>query len=84
MDESGDQADEQQASEKPIGIEEQRTIERQEAEAVDEREEGVLGKRPLVEKDGDVGGEDRQGDDRRAAAGDLVADREHGPAARRR
>src|SRR4029079_4748458 len=36
MDESGDQSDEQQASEKPIGIEEQRTIERQEAEAVEE------------------------------------------------
>jgi hypothetical protein len=33
MDASGDQSDEQQASEKPIGIEEQKTIERQEAEA---------------------------------------------------
>jgi hypothetical protein len=33
MDNSGDQSDEQQASEKPIGIEEQKTIERQEAEA---------------------------------------------------
>ena len=30
---SGDQSDEQQAVEKPIGIEEQKTIERQEAEA---------------------------------------------------
>ena len=28
MDASGDQSDEQQASEKPIGIEEQKTIER--------------------------------------------------------
>ena len=33
MDESGDQADEQQAEEKPIGIEEQKTIESQEAQA---------------------------------------------------
>ena len=33
MDESGDQSDEQQAEVKPIGIEEQKTIERQEAEA---------------------------------------------------
>jgi hypothetical protein len=32
MDTSGDQSDDQQASEKPIGIEEQKTIERQEAE----------------------------------------------------
>jgi hypothetical protein len=32
MDASGDQSNEQQAEEKPIGIEEQRTIERQEAE----------------------------------------------------
>ena len=31
MDASGDQSDEQQAKEKPIGIEEQRTIETQEA-----------------------------------------------------
>jgi hypothetical protein len=37
MDESGDQADEQQAREKPIGVEEQKTIERQEAEAKEER-----------------------------------------------
>ena len=36
MDASGDQSDEQQAAEKPIGIEEQRTIERQEAEAEEE------------------------------------------------
>jgi hypothetical protein len=36
MDASGDQSDEQQAAEKPIGIEEQKTIERQEAEAVEE------------------------------------------------
>jgi hypothetical protein len=33
MDASGDQSDEQQAAEKPIGIEEQKTIERQEAQA---------------------------------------------------
>ena len=37
MDASGDQSDEQQAGEKPIGIEEQRTIESQEAEAEEER-----------------------------------------------
>jgi hypothetical protein len=36
MDASGDQSDEQQASQKPIGIEEQKTIESQEAEAVEE------------------------------------------------
>jgi nitrate reductase NapAB chaperone NapD len=36
MDASGDQSDEQQAAEKPIGIEEQRTIERQEGEALEE------------------------------------------------
>jgi hypothetical protein len=37
MDESGDQSDEQQATEKPIGVEEQRTIESQEAQAEKER-----------------------------------------------
>lgn len=37
MDESGDQSDEQQATEKPIGVEEQRTIESQEAQAEEER-----------------------------------------------
>lgn len=37
MDESGDQSDEQQAAEKPIGLEEQRTIESQEAQAEEER-----------------------------------------------
>ena len=36
MDASGDQSDDQQAVEKPIGIEEQKTIESQEAEAVEE------------------------------------------------
>jgi hypothetical protein len=36
MDASGDQSDEQQAAEKPIGIEEQKTIDRQEAEAEEE------------------------------------------------
>ena len=37
MDASGDQSDEQQAAEKPIGIEEQRTIESQEAQVEEER-----------------------------------------------
>jgi len=37
MDASGDQADEQQAKEKPIGIEEERTIETQEAQAEEEK-----------------------------------------------
>ena len=37
MDESGDQSDEQQATEKPIGVEEQKTIESQEAQAEEER-----------------------------------------------
>jgi hypothetical protein len=36
MDASGDQSDEQQAREKPIGIEEQKTIESQETKAVEE------------------------------------------------
>jgi hypothetical protein len=36
MDASGDQSDDQQAAEKPIGIEEQKAIERQEAEAKEE------------------------------------------------
>jgi hypothetical protein len=36
LDASGDQSDDQQAEEKPIGFEEQKTIERQEAEAVEE------------------------------------------------
>ena len=36
MDASGDQSDEQQAAEKPIGLEEQRTIESQEAQAEEE------------------------------------------------
>jgi hypothetical protein len=36
MDASGDLADEKQAAEKPIGIEEQKTIERQESEAEEE------------------------------------------------
>ena len=34
---SGDQSDEQQAAKKPIGVEEQRTIESQEAQAEEER-----------------------------------------------
>ena len=34
---SGDQSDEQQAAEKPIGVEEQRTIESQEAQAEEEK-----------------------------------------------
>ena len=37
MDASGDQSDEKQAGEKPIGIEEQRTIESQEAQAKEQR-----------------------------------------------
>ena len=37
MDASGDQSDEQQAGEKPIGVEEQKTIESQEAQAEEER-----------------------------------------------
>jgi hypothetical protein len=36
MDASGDQSDEQQAAEKPIGVDEQRTIESQEAQAEEE------------------------------------------------
>ena len=37
MDASGDQSDDQQAAEKPIGVEEQKTIESQEAQAEKER-----------------------------------------------
>jgi hypothetical protein len=48
MDESGDQADEQQAAEKPIGVEEQKTIERQEAEAVEERSTEDVNESPSI------------------------------------
>ena len=41
MDASGDLSNEQQAGEKPIGIEEQRTMERQEAEIDEESTEDV-------------------------------------------
>ena len=39
MDASGDQSDEPKAAEKPVGIEEQKTIERQEGEATEETED---------------------------------------------
>lgn len=42
MDASGDKSDEQQAPEKPIGLEEQRTIENQEAQAEKERSTEVV------------------------------------------
>ena len=46
MDESGDQADEQQAGEKPIGVEEQKTIESQEAQAEEESQQKTSMKIP--------------------------------------
>jgi len=46
MDTSGDQSDDQQAAEKPIGIEEQKTIEIQEAEAVEKKSTENLSEPP--------------------------------------
>ena len=48
MDASGDQSDEKQAQEKPIGIEEQRTIERQEAEAEEQRSTEDVNEPPAI------------------------------------
>jgi hypothetical protein len=48
MDASGDQSDEQQAAEKPIGIEEQKIIERQEAEAVEEGSTEDVNETPAI------------------------------------
>ena len=48
MDTSGDQSDEKQAVEKPIGVEEQRTIESQEAQAEEERSTEVVEPSPTT------------------------------------
>jgi hypothetical protein len=48
MDASGDQSDEQQSREKPIGIEEQKTIESQEAEAAEERSSEDVNEQPTI------------------------------------
>jgi hypothetical protein len=48
MDASGDQSDEQQSREKPIGIEEQKTIESQEAEAAEERSSEDVNEQPAI------------------------------------
>jgi hypothetical protein len=48
MDASGDQSDEQQSGEKPIGIEEQKTIESQEAEAAEERSSEDVNEQPAI------------------------------------
>ena len=48
MDASGDQSDEKQAQEKPIGIEKQRTIERQEAEAEEQRSTEDVNEPPAI------------------------------------
>ena len=48
MDASGDQSDEQQSREKPIGIEEQKTIENQEAEAAEERSSEDVNEQPAI------------------------------------
>ncbi len=48
MDASGDQSDEQQAAEKPMGIEEQRTIENREAAAREESTEDVNERPPTT------------------------------------
>ena len=55
MDESGDQADEQQAAEKPIGIEEQRTIERQEAEALEKGSTEDVNESPAITTEENIG-----------------------------
>ena len=48
MDTSGDQSDEKQAVEKPIGVEEQRTIESQEAQAEEEKSTEVVEPSPTT------------------------------------
>ena len=61
MDESGDQADEQQAGEKPIGVEEQKTIERQEAEAKEERSTEDVNELPAITTEEIIGKAQEQG-----------------------
>lgn len=61
MDASGDQSDEQQAGEKPIGIEEQKTIERQEAEVVDEGSNEDVNESPAITTEEIIGKAQEQG-----------------------
>jgi nitrate reductase NapAB chaperone NapD len=61
MDASGDQSDEQQAAEKPIGIEEQKTIERQEAEAVGEGSTEDVNELPAATTEEIIGKAQEQG-----------------------
>lgn len=61
MDASGDQSDEQQAGEKPIGIEAQKTIERQEAEVVDEGSIEDVNESPAITTEEIIGKAQEQG-----------------------
>ena len=58
---SGDQSDEQQAVEKPIGIEEQKTIERQEAEAEEKGSTEDLNELPATTTEEIIGKAQEQG-----------------------
>ena len=61
MDESGDQADEQQTGEKPIGVEEQKTIEHQEPEAKEERSTEDVNELPAITTEEIIGKAQEQG-----------------------
>ena len=61
MDASGDQSDEQQASEKPIGIEEQKAIESQEAESVEEGSSKDVNEIPATTTEEIIGKAQEQG-----------------------
>jgi hypothetical protein len=61
MDASGDQSDEQQAAEKPIGIEEQKTIESQEAEAVEKGSSEDVNEPPATTTEEIIGKAQEQG-----------------------
>jgi hypothetical protein len=61
MDESGDQADEQQAGEKPIGVEEQKTIESQEAQAEEQQSTEDVNEIPQTTTEEIIGKAQEQG-----------------------
>ena len=61
MDASGDQSDEQQVAEKPIGIEEQKTIESQEAEAVEKGSSEDVNEPPATTTEEIIGKAQEQG-----------------------
>ena len=61
MDESGNQADEQQAGEKPIGVEEQKTIESQEAQAEEQQSTEDVNEIPQTTTEEIIGKAQEQG-----------------------